>query len=93
MLEKFEAVEVSGSELKVKHDNETEETLVLKEENRLIQVMESSADPLQVRIDFESVTDARLLILTKGSVLLELKETVGLKENPSTVFMDIGGIL
>ena len=84
---------MSGSKLKVNHDNGTEETLVLKEENRLIQVMESSADPLRVRIDFESVTDVRLLIQTEGSVLLELKETVGFKENPSTVFMDIGGIL
>ena len=93
MLENIEAVEVSGSELKVNHDNGTEETLVLKEENRLIRMMESSADPLRVRIDFESVTDAWLLIRTEGSFLFELKENVGFKENPSTVFMDIGGIL
>ena len=46
-----------------------------------------------MRIDFESVTDVRLLIQTEGSVLLELKETVGFMENPSTVFMDTGGIL
>ena len=42
---------------------------------------------------FLSVTDARLLIRTESSVLIELKETIGFKENPSTVFMDIGGIL
>ena len=74
MLEKIESVEVSGSELKVNHDNGTEETMVLKEENRLIQVMESSSDPLQMLIDFESLTNARLLIRTEGSVLLNSKK-------------------
>ena len=42
MLENIEAVEVSSFKLKVNHDSGTEETLVLKEEIRLIQVMESS---------------------------------------------------
>ena len=53
MLENIEAVEVSSFKLKVNHDSGTEETLVLKEENRLIQVMASSSDPLPVRIDFK----------------------------------------